>query len=89
MYLAKVIGTVVATRRYEGLEGLRFMVIQPVDRHLKPRGIRRVAADSVNSGPGDVVYVVSSREASQAFKNHFVPVDDAIVGIVDIVSPED
>jgi len=80
---------VVATRRYRDLEGIRFMVIQPVDRHLNPRGIRRIAADSVNSGPGDLVYVVSSREASQAFEKWFVPVDDAIVGIVDQVASED
>ena len=86
MYLAKVIGTVVATRRYRDLKGIRFMVIRPVNKHLKPKGEPRVAADSVDAGPGDIVYCVSSREASQAFDKWFVPVDDAIVGIVDMVT---
>jgi ethanolamine utilization protein EutN len=89
MYLAKVIGTVVATRRYQDLEGIRFMVIQPVDKALKPKGGPKVAADSVDAGPGDLVYCVGSREASQAFEPHFIPVDDAIVGIVDIVTVEE
>ena len=86
MYLAKVIGTVVATQRYRDLEGIRFMLIQPLTKELKPRGVPRVAADSVDAGPGEIVYCVGSREASQAFEPNFIPVDDAIVGIVDTVT---
>ncbi|NOZ01979.1 MAG: EutN/CcmL family microcompartment protein [Deltaproteobacteria bacterium] len=85
MYLGKVIGTVVATRRYRDLDGYRFLVVQPLTKLLKPRGIPVVAVDTVQSGPGDIVYLEASREASQALLEPFVPVDDAIVGIVDSV----
>ena len=88
MQLARVIGTVVATIRYEGLEGVKFLVIQPLDKHLKDRGEPVVAADGVHmAGPGEIVYYVSSREAALALPEKFVPVDDAIVGIVDAVEP--
>jgi ethanolamine utilization protein EutN len=86
MRLARVIGTVVATVRYEGLEGVKFLVIQPLDKELEPKGEPVVAADGVHmAGPGELVYYVSSREASLALPEKFVPVDDAIVGIVDAV----
>lgn len=90
MYLGKVIGTVVATRRYRDLDGYRFLVVQPINHDKTERGRPVVAVDSVQAGPGDIVYLVTSREASQALPEPFVPVDDAIVGIVDSVdlSPE-
>jgi ethanolamine utilization protein EutN len=85
--LARVIGTVVATVRTPGLEGVRLLVIQPLDRGLKPIGGQLVAADAVHmSGPGELVYFVAAREAAEAMPNKFVPVDHAIVGIVDAVS---
>lgn len=88
MQLGRVIGTVVATVRYEGLEGVKFLLVQPLDRQLEPRGEPLVAADGVHmAGPGELVYYVSSREASLALPEKFVPVDDAIVGIVDAVEP--
>lgn len=85
MYLGRVIGTVVATRRTQDLDGYRFLVVQPLRHDLTPQGTAVVAVDAVQAGPGDVVYLVSSREASQALPKPFVPVDAAIVGIVDTV----
>ncbi len=85
MYLGRVIGTVVATRRYQDLDGYRFLVVQPLRHDLTPRGTAVVAVDAVQAGPGEVVFLVSSREASQALPEPFVPVDAAIVGIVDTV----
>lgn len=86
MQLAEVIGTVVATIKYEGLEGVKFLVVQPLDRELRPSGRPVVAADAVAmAGPGELVYVVASREAALACPEPFVPVDHAIVGIVDEV----
>ncbi|MCB2222608.1 MAG: EutN/CcmL family microcompartment protein [Actinobacteria bacterium] len=86
MRLAEVTGTVVATIKYEGLEGVKFLVVQPLDRDLKPKGRQVVAADAVAmAGPGELVYVVESREAALACPVPFVPVDHAIVGIVDQV----
>jgi len=84
--LAEVIGTVVATIKYEGLEGVKFLIVQPLDRDREPVGRPVVAADAVAmAGPGELVYVVASREAALACPEPFVPVDHAIVGIVDEV----
>ncbi len=86
MQLARVLGSVVATEKADGLEGVRFLVIQPLDKHQKPAGSTVVAADAVQmAGPGELVYFVSSREAAEALPERFAPVDHAIVGIVDQV----
>lgn len=88
MYLGRVIGTVVATVKSPGLEGVKLLIVQPLSRGLEPRGEPVVAADGTHqAGPGMVVTVVSSREASQALPVKFVPVDEAITGIVDEVHP--
>jgi ethanolamine utilization protein EutN len=87
--LGRVIGTVVATCRYEGLEGVKLLVVQPLDEGLKAKGRPEVAADATaQAGPGELVFVVGSREAAQALPEVFVPVDLAITGIVDEVSFE-
>ncbi len=87
MQLARVTGTVVASTKVPGLEGVKLLIIQPLDRHQKPVGTPVVAADAVHmAGPGELVYFVSAREASQALEETFVPVDHAIVGIVDEVA---
>ena len=86
MKLGRVVGTVVATERVERLDGVRFLVVQPLDRDQQDRGEPIVAADGVDmAGPGELVYFVGSREAAQAMPDPFVPVDHAIVGIVDEV----
>lgn len=86
MQLGEVIGTVVATVKYPGLEGVRFLIVQPLDRERRPKGRPVVAADAVAmAGPGELVYFVGSREAALAMPEPFVPVDHAIVGIVDAV----
>ena len=87
MQLARVIGTVVATMKSPGLEGVKLLIVQPLDRHQRPAGAPAVAADAVHmAGPGELVYVVAAREAALALPEPFVPVDLAIVGIVDAVS---
>jgi len=83
LYLGEVIGTVVATRRYPGLEGIKMLVVQPLDDMRKPSGRPEVAVDTVQAGPGDFVWLVGSREAALALEESFVPVDAAIVGIVE------
>ena len=86
MKLGRVNGTVVASTVYRGLEGVRLLIVQPLDRQLEPTGRSVVAADGVAmAGPGELVYVVASREASLAMPEPFVPVDHAVVGIVDAV----
>lgn len=84
MHLGRVIGTVVATEKTPNLEGVRFLIVQPLTRDLQDRGRPVVAGDGVAmAGPGELVYFVGSREAAQAMPEPFVPVDHAIVGIVD------
>ncbi|MCP4361571.1 MAG: EutN/CcmL family microcompartment protein [Chloroflexi bacterium] len=86
MQLAKVIGTVVATEKYTGLEGIKFLIVQPLTKAQQPKGDPVVAADATaQAGPDELVFIVGSREAAQAMPTTFVPVDHAIVGIVDDV----
>jgi ethanolamine utilization protein EutN len=87
MQLGRVRGTVVATVKSPGLEGVKLLVVQPLDRGLRPKGGMVVAADAVAmAGPGDLVTYVAAREAAVACPVPFVPVDHAILGIVDAVS---
>jgi ethanolamine utilization protein EutN len=83
MYLGRVVGTVVAERKYQGLEGQRLVLIQPLDQQQKPSGGLEVAVDTVRAGPADLVFLVGSREAALSLQQSLVPVDAAIVGIVD------
>jgi ethanolamine utilization protein EutN len=88
MYLAEVIGTVVATVKYEGLEGYRLMVVKPIRDDGLQLGSAHVALDATQAGVGERVMCVASREAALACDPSFVPIDAAIVGIVDDVSYE-
>jgi len=85
MYLGRVIGTVVATRKSEGLDGSKLLVVAPLNHRLEAAGEPHVAVDTVRAGRGDLVWLVGSREAALALEPWFVPVDAAIVGIVDEV----
>jgi ethanolamine utilization protein EutN len=84
MLFGRVKGSAVCTLKYPGTEGLKLLVVQPLDRHLKPLGTLQVAADVVDAGPGDLCVMVRSREAALAMPEvKFVPVDLALVGVVD------
>jgi ethanolamine utilization protein EutN len=86
MQLAKVIGTLVATQKYVGLEGVKLLIVQPLNKRQEPEGEPVIAADgTAQAGPDMLVFVVASREAALAMPVKFVPVDHAIVGIVDEV----
>ena len=86
MYLAKVTGTVVATAKCEGLEGVTLLVVEATDDEGKPVGKPAVAVDAAQAGVGEFVYVVTGREATLALDDSFVPVDLAVVGHVDDVN---
>ena len=83
MYLGRVVGTVVASVVAQGLEGRKLLLVQPLDEKKEPRGGVEVAVDTVRAGPRDLVFLVGSREAALALDPSFVPVDAAIVGLVD------
>jgi ethanolamine utilization protein EutN len=87
MKFGRVIGTLVATRKYEDLEGIKFLVVQPLNEDLEPDGLPTIAADATfQAGHGELVFMVASREGAQALPKWFVPVDLAITGIVDEVA---
>jgi microcompartment protein CcmK/EutM len=89
VHLGRVVGTVVASVKAPGLEGVKLLIVQPLDRRQQPSGAPVVAADGVAmAGPGELVYFVASREAALACPRTFVPVDHAITGIVDQVDLE-
>jgi len=81
--LAKVTGTVVATRKDPGLVGRKLLVIQPLDTQHQPEGKPLVAIDSIGAGAAEEVFWVRGREASFPFLPDEVPSDATIVGIVD------
>ena len=83
MLLARVVGTVVSSRKDERLEGCKLLVIQPVDRNRKDVGRPLVALDSVGAGAAEEVFYVRGREASFPFLPAEVPSDATIVGIID------
>ena len=85
MYLGRVVGRVVASVKCEGLSGQKLLLVQPLDEKRAPSGPLEVAVDTVRAGPGDLVFLVGSREAALALEESFVPVDAAIVGIVDAI----
>ena len=86
MELARVIGNVVATTVYEGLEGVKLLLVEALDENLQVHGEPFVAADhDQKAGPGDIVSWICGREASLALPVTFVPVDAAIVSVVDDV----
>ena len=86
MQFGRVIGTLVATRKADGLDGVKFLVVQPLDKYREPVGEPLIAADgTAQAGPGELVFMIYSREAALALPVWFVPVDAAITGIVDEV----
>lgn len=93
MLFGRVRGTAVCTIKYPGTEGLKLLVVQPLNKKLEPVGKLQVAADVVHAGTGDLCVMVRSREAALAMPDiKFVPVDLALVGIVnelDVRSEED
>ncbi len=83
MLFGRVKGTAVCTIKYTGTQGLKLLVVQPLNKKLEPAGPLQVAADVVDAGPGDLCVMVRSREAALAMPDvKFVPIDLALVGIV-------
>jgi microcompartment protein CcmK/EutM len=83
MQLGKVVGTVVATRKEQTLEGLKFMLVRQVDAEGQETGGFVVAADAVGAGPGELVLVASGSSARQTQVTNNRPVDAVIMAIVD------
>jgi len=84
MLFGRVKGRAVCSLKFSGTEGLKLLIVQPLNKKMEPVGALQVAADVVDAGPGDLCVMVRSREAALALPEvKFVPVDLALVGVVD------
>ncbi len=88
MQLGMVCGTLVASRKDERLEGINLLVIQPIKPDGDSTGQTLIATDSMGAGPGERVFWVKSKEATNPFAPTEVPTDATIVGIVDRINVE-
>lgn len=87
MDIARIIGHIVATRKVPSLEGITILVIQPLDEHLREAGKPLIATDATGKrGVGEIVYYVASGDAVfTGLGEEDLPVDAAIIGIVDSI----
>ena len=85
MILARIVGTVVATRKDERLVSNKLLIVRPVDPSGKVDGGYLIAVDTVDAGFGETVLIVSGSSARMASGLKDTPVDAAVVGIVDAV----
>lgn len=88
MQLGKVIGNVWATRKEEGLQGLKLLIIQPVDVKGKHVRTQFVAADRIGAGIGDNVLVTSGGASRYIMRENPIPIDAVIIGIIDSTEVE-
>jgi len=89
MFLGRIVGTVVATRKDSRLEGCKLLVVQPLDPAGGESGTPVVAVDTVSAGSSETVLVVTGSSARMTSRTKDSPVDAAIVGIVDTVTLDD
>jgi ethanolamine utilization protein EutN/carbon dioxide concentrating mechanism protein CcmL len=83
MLIGKVVGSVVATRKDEKLEGRMLLVVQVHDHQNKPMEQYVVAVDSVQAGPGDMVLYATGSSARQTTLTEGRPCDAVIMAVVD------
>ncbi|MDK2799563.1 MAG: ethanolamine utilization protein EutN [Clostridiales bacterium] len=85
MIVGKVVGNVWATRKEEALNGLKLLVIKPMDYYREVDLQTFVAVDRVGAGIGETVLVVQGSSARKAVGKVEAPVDATVVGIIDEV----
>ena len=84
MIVGRVVGPLVATQKHKKFEGSTLLLVQPLGEGDTPRGPALLAVDTVGAGIHDkVLLVLDGKAAGDAMKKKAVPVDAAIVGIVD------
>jgi microcompartment protein CcmK/EutM len=88
MTLGRVVGTVVATRKDERLEGFKLLVVRAVGPDGKEKNTYVVAVDTVDAGIGELVLVVAGSSARMVAGCQDRPVDSAVVGIIDTIDLE-
>ena len=83
MQLARVVGTVVSTRKEPNMEGLKLLVVRPLDEEGRDAANALVAADAVGAGPDEVVLIAAGSSARQTQMTDKKPVDAVVMAIVD------
>ena len=83
MKIGRVTGTVVSTMKLESLEGIKLLLVQPLDDDMQNSGNPIVACDTVQAGSGDLVIYEGGREAALTLDNWYNPADAAVIGIID------
>lgn len=86
MVLGKVIGTLVASRKEQTLEGLKLLVVRACDVDGNPNGALAIAVDAVGAGLGEVVLYCAGSSARQTQVTQNRPVDATIMAIVDSIA---
>jgi microcompartment protein CcmK/EutM len=85
MTLGRVVGTVVATRKEDRLQGFKLQIVEAVDLDLRPTGAFTVAVDAVGAGSGEIVLTAAGSSARLTALTNEKPVDAVILAIVDSV----
>lgn len=88
MIMAKVIGNIWATRKDEALNGLKFLVVKPMDYDKEGDAPTFIAADVVGAGIGETVLVSKGSSARKILGRDDIPIDASIIGIIDMVEVE-
>ena len=83
MQLARVVGTVVATHKEESIQGIKLLVVRPLDEEGRESGNALVSADAVGAGPDEVVLIAAGSSARQTVVTDKRPIDSVILAIVD------
>jgi carbon dioxide concentrating mechanism protein CcmL len=83
MQLARVVGTVVATNKEESIQGIKLLVVRPLDEEGRESGNALVSADAVGAGPDEVVLIAAGSSARQTVVTDKRPIDSVILAIVD------
>ena len=84
MRMGRVVGNVWATRKEDGLSGIKLLIVQPIDAHGNDIQSHMVAADRIGAGIGDEVLVTSGGSARFILpKENPLPIDAVIIGIID------
>jgi ethanolamine utilization protein EutN len=89
MFLGKVVGTVWSTKKVSDLEGLRFLVIHPIDLDKEPTRNMVIVADRLGAGVGETVMCAYGRAARSAMGNQDLSIEAAVIGIVDRVDVQE
>jgi len=85
MFVAKVIGNIWATQKCESLNGMKMMIIQPLNGSYEKTGEPIIAIDTVGAGAGEYVMYITAAEAVIPLPVDMAPVDASIVGVIDSI----